>query len=179
MHRHPLALAVLLAATTFAPGPAFAVEALQLSHAGYVLGANDEPLDASAVPLAFVLWDAETAGNQIWPATGAASCTQVVRSGYYAVRLGDGACGTGLVADHLPPGAPRWLSVSVDGVALTPRVRLDVAAAAALAGRALDADKLGGLARAGFVERTDDLAQARYDATLTLTQKLGQFGSGR
>src|SRR5262249_1978458 len=91
--------------------------------------------------------------SRIWPATGETTCTAAVNNGYYGVLL-DGAkasgCGAGLTAEVLSAYPERYLQISVDGVVLSPRLRVRDVPTAAIATRSLGTDALTArLAQAG------------------------------
>lgn len=146
-----LALAVLFAAAS-----ARAETPLVLSHSGYVLGADDRPVNAPTVTFGLSVWtDAMANGEsaRVWPVTGETTCTAAVLNGYYGLVL-DGTqatgCGAGITAELFGGTAPRFLQVSVDGTPLLPRVRVTHAPVAALANEALNAARLGGKSPAEY-----------------------------
>lgn len=139
-----------------------------LPHSGLLLASDDRPLDGS-VSMVFRIYDRATTSGEvlIWTSD---PCPVAVRAGYYAITLG-AECGGAAPLDttHLPPGAPRYLDVQVESVRLVPRLALATLPNAAVAATALE---LGGLARAGFWEESEDLVGAKFGAS-TLGAAIG------
>lgn len=169
----PKALALLLA---LAATPAFAAAGgrpLVIAHEGYLLTTNDQPVSDSALAVTFRLFDKGVADPAAEVLQWEASCPVKVSNGFYGAILGEGACAGNVTVGSpdavldtadIPIDKARWLEVSVGGVTLAPRLRIGISPISAVASLALDADKLGGLAREGFLEKTQDLAGAKYGA---------------
>lgn len=151
--------AIVVALTTLLAGglarAATGGDPLALSHSGYLLDGGDLPLDGTH-QLAFSIHDAS--GTSQWSAT----CSVAITKGYYSVVLGKAPCGPTAPNTSDPstldtndlPAAGAWLQLVIGNVTLSPRIAITLAPLAALANRALDAEKLGGytvanLARAG------------------------------
>lgn len=151
MPRKPLVLLCLLLA-----GPARAATGglpVAITHTGYLLDAGDSPVTGT-LSLTFRVLDGSTGGTLQWE--GSCPAAQVQR-GYYTVVLGGADCaGTGGAGDtvldtsDLPAGGARWLETQVGATVLSPRIALSAVPNAAVASRALDADRLGGLAPTAF-----------------------------
>lgn len=121
-----------------------------LAHSGFVLNATDAPLEAGSQPFTFGLYAAASGGSAEWVAT----CSLAVHAGYYAVTLGAAPCAGATLLDtaDVPPGQARWLEVTLGTVTLAPRLSLESAATSVLAA---DAQKLGGVAAAGYLLKTE------------------------
>lgn len=155
MKRQALVLSVCI-------GVSFAAlaEPIELSHSGFLRGANDAPLDRAETPVTFRLFEAAkaTAGET---ALFEAECAVDVVRGYYAVMLGSDACGRGLSSAHFPARAKRFLELAVDGKTLSPRLAVGRAPVAA---NALDAASLGGVEATKYALKTDFIERdARLD----------------
>jgi hypothetical protein len=99
-----------------------------MSYQGNLLDANGDPVGKTAPvnkTVQFYVYDAEEDGNQIW----GEEQTVTVDKGYFSVILGEG---TKLTGDNLfqdmEPGKTdanaRYIGLIVDGVDITPRLRL-------------------------------------------------------
>ncbi len=116
----------------------------QLRHQGRLLNDQGEPATGTK-SLEFGIYDAQTGGAILW------------ESGEYEIEPGEGgfyAVTIGSVSNPIDAGVleggERWLQVTIDGTALTPRMPLETAPYAALAGKAesvadgtVDRDALG------------------------------------
>lgn len=114
-----------------------------LVHSGRLLDEADQPITSPAKRLGFRIYDRSLpvlAQQLVWEA----ACDVRLERGFYGVALG-GECGAPLDAVQFPAGADRFLELTVDGVAITPRLRLATAPRAGVASRALSSDRLGGL----------------------------------
>lgn len=102
---------------------------LTVDHSGYVLGANDQPVNAT-VPASFSIYAASAPGEAaLWTGT----YTVDVKSGYYAAALGAPGTAPQPLSSSVFDNPPVWLEVTLGGVVLSPRVRLDPAPSAAVA----------------------------------------------
>jgi hypothetical protein len=128
--------------------------AVQLSHWGFLLNADDVPLDAASAAMKFRIYDRSAQVNgetKVWEG----ACSVPVKRGYFSAVLG-GGCGDGLDTSMLPPGEERYLEAELDGQVFAPRLFIGMVANAA---RAADADRLGG-------EPPDHYALAAHDHDL-------------
>ena len=118
----------------------------KLTHQGFLTDANGLPL-GNAAPvnksIIFRIFDAPAAGNRLW----AAQQVVTVDKGHYSVLLGEGsAVGTeSFLADlstiFTGTGASdRFLEITVDGAALSPRLQFLPAPFAMLARKAMTVD---------------------------------------
>ncbi|MEE9162417.1 MAG: hypothetical protein V3U35_05535, partial [Candidatus Neomarinimicrobiota bacterium] len=92
-----------------------------ISYQGVLRDSNDDLIDGTA-NLIFRLYDAESAGAQVWSET---QNGVPVTDGVFNVSLGSSAAtfaAAGLVFDQ-----PYWLEIVVDGTALSPRIPLESA----------------------------------------------------
>jgi hypothetical protein len=98
------------------------------------------------VSMTFKIFDAATAGAQLWTETVSADVT----NGFFSVVLGET---TPLQESFFPPGAPndRYLSVTIGGAELLPRQPLGSAPWALVCG---DAQTMGGIAPAAIADIT-------------------------
>jgi hypothetical protein len=112
-----------------------------LNHQGRLFDAADRPVDGT-LDFTFALHADETATRPLWQATYDGV---TVSGGIYSVVLGEG--GTPLDAETL--SSAQWLSVSVGGGELLPRLRLGAVPFAA------DAASLGGRAAADYLTKDD------------------------
>lgn len=120
-------VAVLFPCLSLAQVPA------KLAYQGRLIDASGSP-QAGVVTMQFAVWDAPTAGNQLWCETQSVALT----AGFYAVTLGDGtACSgtTGTLATTFS-GVPRFLEITIGTSALTPRQAIDSVPFALVAGTA-------------------------------------------
>lgn len=130
----------LLVAASLAPALALA-QGVTLSHAGYLLDADDAPVEGT-LGLHFRLLDAETGGTEAW-SSGPTACPVTLRAGYFAVALGR-ECGGAIPSSALPPNALRWLETTIGSVSLAPRLAITAVPAASRALLADDASRFGG-----------------------------------
>ena len=112
-----------------------------LSHQGRLFDAADRPVDGTQ-DFTFALYGDETATTPLWQATYGGVA---VVGGVYSVALGEGA--TALDAATL--AGAQWLSVSIGGDELLPRLRLGAVAFAA------DAASLGGRVASDYLTKED------------------------
>ncbi len=91
-----------------------------LTYQGHLLDATGLPVADGAYPMAFSLWDAESAGQQLW---GPETHTVTVRDGYFALRLG-----TEIPLDAAHFTGDTYLEIAVGGETLTPRQPLGAVA---------------------------------------------------
>jgi len=115
-----------------------------LTYQGHLLDTNGLPVADGAYTMAFSLWDAESAGQQLW---GPEAHTVTVRDGYFALLLG-----TEMPLDATHFTGDTYLEIAVGGETLTPRQPLGAVAYALGASQAEhaatadDAALLGGAA---------------------------------
>jgi microcystin-dependent protein len=99
-----------------------------MSYQGNLLDANGDPVGKTAPvnkTVQFYVYDAEEDGNMIW----GEEQTVTVDKGYFSVILGEGTKLTGEnLFQDMEPGKTdanaRYIGLSVDGVDITPRLRL-------------------------------------------------------
>ncbi len=115
-----------------------------LTYQGHLLDVAGLPVADGAYPMAFSLWDAESAGQQLW---GPEAHTVTVTDGYFALLLG-----AEMPLDAVHFTGDTYLEIAVGGETLTPRQRLGAVAyalgafQAEHAATAGDAALLGGAA---------------------------------
>lgn len=109
--------------------------AVVVHHEGRLLDGQDNPV-SGALSLTFGIFDGpdQDSASELWSATYPVT----VSGGIYAVDLGDTSTGQPPLAASLFT-APRWLSVTIGGTELLPRMRIGATPLA------LDSDSLGGL----------------------------------
>jgi len=99
-----------------------------MTYQGHLLDANGKPVGQDAPQnktIVFYIYDAEEGGNTIW----GEEQTVTVDNGYFSVILGEGTTvsGENIFADMNPSnekGNMRYIGMTVDGVDITPRLRL-------------------------------------------------------
>jgi Chaperone of endosialidase len=140
-------LTLLLSASALAGdgGDAFTYQG-QLQQSG---AAATGPLD-----LVFRLYNAAEGGTQIGPALSAPDFTDFDDAGRFTVELAFGPT--------VFPGAARWLEITVEGVTLSPRQRINPVPYAT---RSLEVAQVGNTALSGS-----------YGNALTMTNGANQFG---
>ena len=115
-----------------------------LTYQGHLLDTTGLPVTDGAYSMAFSLWDAESAGQQLW---GPEAHTVTVTSGYFSLLLG-----TEMPLDPAYFTGDTYLEITVGGETLTPRQALGAvayalgASQAEHAATANDAALLGGTA---------------------------------
>jgi hypothetical protein len=137
MHIRTTALLSLL--TLLCVSAAFAAPT-KLSQQGRLLDGDSQALTGSH-GLVFTLFDAETAGTEVWQEERAVDFEE----GYYSVVLGEQVA----LSDLLFAAGSVWLELSVDGEVLSPRQEivsvpyaLRAAVAEAVEGGPVDADEI-------------------------------------
>ena len=156
MHRiaPSLALALTLAlAFALAPPPASAAVPPMVNFQGRLLASDGSP-EVGILSIGFAMYTADTGGTPVW----SESQTVAFADGFYSVMLGTvSPLPSGLLTD------PLWISVTVEGTELLPRMRVGSVFFAMRAGAAesllpgatgtgsgLDADSVDGLDSADF-----------------------------
>lgn len=137
--RHAALLVFALSATALASTPSGFV----LQQEGRLLDQNEQPVTAQ-VPMTFAIWDGPFADAQSdWSAT----VTVPVVGGVYALALGDTTSGQPAIDPRIfAAGASRFLSVTIGGAELLPRLQIGTAP------HAIDADALGGVPAASYAQ---------------------------
>lgn len=123
-------LSVLFAASTAIAQP------ISMTHQGRVVGSDDRPA-SGALAMRFRLYATANGGTPAWES---AQCTiSLATGGLYAVVLGaDGCDGSPTLSqEHMPLGAARWLEVTIDDVAMLPRMVMTAAPTAQVAANSL------------------------------------------
>lgn len=148
LSRSIFALAAILPSVAFADGTP-----LNITHAGRLLDSSDQPVTSNALSLSFRIANTEVPiSTEVisWQGT----CSADVLRGLYAVVLGAGECAgtTTLDTTDVPLSEARYLEVTVAGQKLLPRLKLNAAPLATLAG---DSERLGGIAATQYVKTTD------------------------
>src|SRR5262245_50494657 len=124
-----------LAALTLAALPAAADTGVIITHQGFLIDANDKPVDEPNQTISFKLFSNSAAQDNETVLWSSGDCTVKIVKGYYSVLLGAGSgvkggCGDALQGSTLPAGSGHYLEVSVASAVLSPRLRLsDVPAA--------------------------------------------------
>ena len=114
----------LLAGTVAAEVPG------QLRQQGRLLNDQGEPASGEAT-LKFAIYDARSGGAVVWE--GESKTVELDERGFYSATIGSDS--NPLEAGALK-GGERWLQITVDGEAMTPRSSLESVPYAALAGEA-------------------------------------------
>ncbi len=91
-----------------------------LTYQGHLLDAAGLPVADGTYPMAFSLWDADSAGQQLW---GPEAHTATVRDGYFSLLLG-----TEIPLDAAHFTGDTYLEIAVGGETLTPRQPLGAVA---------------------------------------------------
>jgi hypothetical protein len=123
-----------------------------LGHQGRLFDAADRPVDGVRA-FTFALYEDETGTTSVWESTYDAV---TLVAGAYGVQLGDG----GTPLDSAALARARWLSVSVEGSELLPRLRIGSVPFAVFAH---DAASLGGTGAGEYLTKT--LAASTYLTT--------------
>ena len=118
-----------------------------MSYQGNLLDANGDPVGKTAPvnkTVQFYVYDAEEDGNQIW----GEEQTVTVDKGYFSVILGEGTKLTGdNLFQNMEPGKTdanaRYIGLIVDGVDITPRLRLLTTPYSQLSQHAVSAENSG------------------------------------
>ncbi len=128
-----------------------------LTHQGRLFDAADRPVDGT-VDVTFGLYADEMSGTPLWEATHTGV---TVVAGVYSAVLGE--VGPALDAETL--ASAGWLSVSIAGDELLPRLRLGTVPFAA------DAASLGGRAASDYLTKAEASSFLTADATSLLATK--------
>jgi hypothetical protein len=161
----------LAVALCFVAAPAFA-QPVTMVYQGTLNGLGGDPV-TSNVSMTFKIFDAATAGSQLWTETVNAD----VQNGYFTVVLGQTQA---LVESLFPSNADRFLSVTIGGDELTPRQALGSVPWALVCG---DAQTVGGIAPAdlgditGVTSPNGTLTGGGLSGNLTLDVNFAAMGS--
>ena len=90
---------------------------------GKLLDASGNAITQNSVAMTFAMFDAETAGNQLWPASGVVTKTVDVIQGLYSVPLGTGNGDDIAFTATMFNGKTPWLEVKV-GTETLPRTEV-------------------------------------------------------
>ncbi|MBE0639480.1 MAG: DUF1566 domain-containing protein [Bacteroidales bacterium] len=90
---------------------------------GKLLDNSGNAINQSNVAMTFVLFDAETAGNQLWPTSGVVAKVVNVVNGLYSVQLGTGTGDDMAFAAEMFEGLTPWLEVKI-GTETLPRTEI-------------------------------------------------------
>jgi hypothetical protein len=112
-----------------------------LTYQGHLLDATGLPVANGAYPMVFSLWDAASAGQQLW---GPEAHTVTVSDGYFALLLG-----TEMPLDPAYFTGDTYLEITVGGETLNPRQPLGAVAYALGASQAEHATTAGDAATLG------------------------------
>ena len=113
----------------------------KINYQGYLTDNSNNPITNSSLSIDFKIYDDEFAGSVQWSATKSVS----VENGVFSVLLD-------VSSDIFTPGNPRWLELTIDAVALTPRTALT---AVGYSYKTIDADKIQGLTPSELVKVGD------------------------
>ncbi len=134
----------LAAVVCLASSSALAAPALVLNHSGRLRDGNDQPVTGTA-NLSFVLHTTSDGANgDGTPWSDAFTNVPLDRNGVYFVALGDTSGSSGSSHTAFTPqmfAGDRWLAITVNGVALSPWLKIGSVPSAAVAG---DSEKLAG-----------------------------------
>lgn len=85
----------------------------KINYQGYLTNNSGAPITNPALLITFKIYDDELAGSVLWEATKDVA----VENGVFNTLLD-------VTSNVFTPGAPRWLELTIGGVALTPRTEL-------------------------------------------------------
>jgi hypothetical protein len=102
----------------------------KINYQGYLTNSSGSPITNPSLSITFKIYNDEFVGSVQWTATKSV----VVENGVFSVLLD-------VSSDIFTPGAPRWLELTIGGVALTPRTELT---AVGFSYKTIDADKING-----------------------------------
>ncbi len=142
-----------------------------IQFGGVVKDANGTPQTGS-VSLTFMLYESQDGGTALWSETQSA---ELDAQGHYTVLLGANTAG-GLPLDLFTAVAARWLGVQpqIPGFPEQPRVLL---VGVPYAMKAADADTLGGLPAAAFVQQASGQPGASTGGTKTASSAARDSGA--
>jgi hypothetical protein len=112
----------------------------KINYQGYLTDNSSSPITNPALSITFKVYDDELAGTVQWEGTKSV----VVENGIFSTTLD--------IPATVFSGDARWLELTIDAVALTPRTELT---AVGYSYKTLDADKLNGLTPSEFVKVGD------------------------
>lgn len=142
----------------------------KINFQGRLTDASGNPLTGS-YPILFSIWDAGTAGAQLWSETQ----TVAVSTGIYTVALGDATA----ISTSIFSGTDRWLQIKVGAdAAMTPRLKLQSVAYAMVAESANTAASLSAASGFGVAVSTNLVIGAGTGmSTFTATGNLAVPGA--
>ncbi len=121
-----------------------------IDYQGFLSTPQGEQVSGT-LSMAFSLWDAKEAGNELWREAQAVD----VRLGYFTASLGN----VTPISDGLF-SSPRWLEVEIDGERLTPRKKINSVAHAL---NAANAATLNGVPSASFYTKAQANSSSSND----------------